>query len=268
MTTTSILRAGLALLLAGSTAVSAQTTNQAGTNTAARTPAAARESDLLAEATGHLNRAVAVLHQMERNRELAALLAKSKGVFVVPDSMRVAVGVGVRGGAGVLLVRRGNSWGTPAFYNMGSVSIGAQLGAEGGAMAFVLNDQKALDSFTRDNKFALNADAGLTLVDWSRKGEGSLGFGNITAWSDTEGLFGGATVNVTDIIYDGAETAAYYKRIVSPREVLAGRVSNPHEAELREALASIDTARGAAGVGGRSDGKTRSGDSDLAPSGR
>ena len=120
----------------------------------------------------------------------------------------------------------------------------------------------------QDNKFSLNADAGLTVVDWSKKGEGSLGWGDITAWSDTEGLFGGANIAVTDIRFDGAETAAYYRKPVNARDVVAGRVSNPRMLELREALANTGTAAGAAGFGGSSDSKTRSGDSDLRPTRR
>ncbi len=96
-------------------------------------PGIAQEGSDAKDAATHLNRAIAVIHQMGRKRDLAALLAKSKGVFVVPDSVRVVVGVGARGGAGVLLVRRADGWGTPAFYNMAGVTLGAQLGAEGGA---------------------------------------------------------------------------------------------------------------------------------------
>jgi len=114
----------------------------------------------------------------------------------------------------------------------------------------------------------LESDAGLTVVDWSKKGEGSLGWGDITAWADTEGLFGGATIAVTDIRYDSAETAAYYRKPVSAREVVAGRIGNPRAAELREALANTGTAAGVAGVGGSSDSKTRSGDSDMRPTRR
>lgn len=245
----------------------AQVPKQTATNAAARTFEGAKESDQLAEATGHLNRAIGVLKQMERNRELAALMARSKGVFVVPDSVNVAVGVGARGGAGVLLVRRAGGWGTPAFYNMAGLTVGAQLGAEGGAIAFVLNDQKALDSFARPNKIALNAAAGLTVVDWSKKGGGSAGLGNITAWADTEGLFGGANISVTDINFDEPENAAYYNRAVTAAEILAGKVGNPHAAALNQALAATDGA-GAAGVGGRNDTKGRGRDSDLHPAGR
>lgn len=244
------------------------TTVQERTNPTSGRPGIAQEGSDASDATTHLNRAIAVIHQMERDRRLAALLYKSRGVFVVPDSVRVAVGVGARGGAGVLLVRRADGWGTPAFYNMAGVTLGAQLGAEGGALAFILNDQKALNGFMQDNKFSLNADAGLTVVDWSKKGEGSLGWGDITAWADTEGLFGGATIAITDIRYDSAETAAYYRKPVSARDVVAGRIGNPRAAELREALANTGTAAGAAGVGGSSDSKTRSGDSDMRPTRR
>ncbi|MCC2955341.1 lipid-binding SYLF domain-containing protein [Massilia sp. IC2-477] len=243
-------------------------TVQERTNPTSAKAGVAQEGSDAADATTHLNRAIQVIHQMERDQKLAALLYKSKGVFVVPDSVRVAVGVGARGGAGVLLVRRADGWGTPSFYNMAGVTLGAQLGAEGGAIAFILNDQKALNGFMQANKFSLNADAGLTVVDWSKKGEGSLGWGDITAWSDTEGLFGGATIAVTDIRFDGAETAAYYRKPVNARDVVAGRVNNPRAVELRAALADTGTAAGSAGFGGSSDSKTRSGDSDMRPTRR
>ena len=244
------------------------TTVEERSNPTSGQPGIAKEGSDASDATTHLNRAIAVLHQMERNRDVAAQLRKAKGVFVVPDSVRVAVGIGARGGAGVLLVRRADGWGSPAFYNMAGVTIGAQLGAEGGGMAFILNDQKALNGFMQDNKFSLNAEAGLTVVDWSRRGEGSLGWGDITAWSDTEGLFGGAVIAVTDIRFDAAETAAYYRKPVSARAVLAGQVENPRAGELRTALADTGTAAGAAGFGGSSDSKTRSGDSDMRPTRR
>lgn len=243
-------------------------TVQQRTNPTGGQPGVVQEGSDASDATTHLNRAIAVLHQMERNRDVAAQLAKSKGVFIVPDSVRVAVGVGARGGAGVLLVRRADGWGTPAFYNMAGITLGAQLGAEGGGMAFILNDQKALNGFMQDNKFSLNAEAGLTVVEWSKRGEGSLGWGDITAWSDTEGLFGGAVIALTDIRFDAAETTAYYRKPVAARDVVAGRVPNPRTVELRTALADLGTAAGAAGQGGSSDSKTRSGDSDMRPTRR
>lgn len=61
-------------------------TVQQRTNPTSGQPGVVQEGSDAADATTHLNRAIAVLHQMERKREVAAQLAKAKGVFVIPDS--------------------------------------------------------------------------------------------------------------------------------------------------------------------------------------
>lgn len=55
---------------------------------------------------------------------------------------------------------------------------------------------------------------------------------------------------------------------MTARDVVAGRVANPRAVELRTALTDRGTAAGAAGQGGSSDSKTRSGDSDMRPTRR
>ncbi|MFC0254551.1 lipid-binding SYLF domain-containing protein [Massilia consociata] len=255
----------LVALLAGTTGLA---TAQVGPAREAGTPGTQRNKEEMKNATEHVNKAVQVVQQMQASQEMRSLLQRSKGVFVVPDYGGAALGVGARGGAGVLLVRNGNTWSNPAFYNMGSLSVGLQAGAEAGAIAFVLNDQKALNSFMQNNKFALNADAGLTLVDWSRKGEGSAGWGNITVWSDTEGLFGGAAINVSDIDYDEDETSAYYQRQVAARDVLTGKVKNPQADMLRQALANASSGSAAASMGGSGTRGTTSGQDSKSESER
>ena len=239
--------AALAALLAGTTAVAIA---QVGPAREAATPGTERNKKEMKKATEHVNQAVQVVQQMQATPDMRALLQRAKGVFVVPKYGGAALGVGARGGAGMLLVRRGDTWSQPAFYNMGGISAGLQAGVEAGAIAFVLNDQKALESFMQNNKFSLGADAGLTLADWSKRGEGSAGWGNITAWADTEGLFGGVALNVSDIDYDEDETAAYYQRQVAARDVLAGKVRNPHADTLRQTLASISGSGAASSMGG------------------
>jgi lipid-binding SYLF domain-containing protein len=147
--------------------------------------------DAAHDAMEHVDKAVAVVHRMESEPHVKQLLDQAKGVFIIPRYGRAALGIGGRGGAGVLMVKRSGTWGNPAFYNYGGISAGVQAGVEGGAVAFVLNDDKAVRSFTRqDNNWSLNAEAGLTIVAWSDKGQGSAGKGDVTVWSDTKGLFG------------------------------------------------------------------------------
>jgi SH3 domain-containing YSC84-like protein 1 len=228
---------------------------QAQTAGGASSSNATRDSGEVADAIDSVNKAVQVVHQMSADPTMAALLKRAKGVYVVPEYGRGALIVGGRGGAGVLLVKHGNTWSNPAFYNMGGISIGAQAGGEGGAIAFVLNDQKAMHSFMQANKFSLNADAGLTVIDWSKKGTGAAGWGDVTVWSNTKGLFGGAAISVTDVHFDADKNAAYYNRRVAARDVLSGKVSNPQAATLKQALASASTSgsasmTGSSGAGG------------------
>lgn len=248
-----LIAASLAASLAG-TAGTAMA--QVGSARQAATPGTARHQEEVKDATTHVNQAVQVIHRMQENQEMRALLQRAKGVFVVPRYGEAALGVGARGGAGVLLVRNGNTWSHPAFYNMGGISVGLQAGAQGGAIALVLNDQKAMNSFMQNNKFSLGADADLTVVDWSKKGAGSAGWGNITAWSDTEGLFGGVAINLTDVDYDEDETSGYYGRQVAARDVLGGKVTNPQADSLRQALAATAGAKGASSMGASGAGGT------------
>jgi lipid-binding SYLF domain-containing protein len=202
-----------------------------------------RNTDAAQNAYGHIDKAVRVMHTMESDPALRTALQQAQGVFIVPDYGRVALGVGARGGAGVLFAKRDGKWVNPAFYTLGGISAGAQAGIEGGSIAMILNNQKALNSFKQDNNFSLNADAGLTIVAWSAKAQGSAGKGDITMWSDTKGLFGDLAISATDIHFDVPETRAYYgQQVASAKNVIEGRVKNPHATTLQRALAALPSA--------------------------
>jgi lipid-binding SYLF domain-containing protein len=241
----------LALAVASGFAV-AQSSSTTGTSGNAQRSAGGEAQD----AVTHVNKAVNVVHKMESDPAMKKVLQQAKGVFIVPNYTRAAFGVGGQGGGGVLLVKRGGNWSNPAFYDIGGISAGVQAGVETGAIAMVLNNDKAVSGFMKDNKFSLNADAGLTVVNWSKKAQGSAGRGDVVVWADTEGLFGDLAVSVTDIHYDQKETGAYYQKQVAAREVVAGKVTNPHADALKQALASAGTgsATGSSGSGGTSSG--------------
>lgn len=236
-----------ALILAGTSGASAAQSQTAGRRAGAMAVTGSNEER--SDAYVEVNKAVQVLRRMEATPALASLLDRASGVFVVPNYASAAFVVGGRGGAGVLLVRRGGTWVDPAFYKLGGISAGVQAGAEAGAIALVLNNQKALDGFTQENKFSLGADAGLTIMDWEAKGQASAGRGDITLWSDTKGLFGGAAVSLSDVNYDADKTASYYGRRVAARDIVIGNVGDPQASSLQLALAGTGTVGASSSVG-------------------
>lgn len=181
-----------------------------------------------AEAANLVQDAAGVVDQMEADPGLQPLLAEAKGLFIVPHYGRGALVVGARGGEGVLVSRAGDEWNGPVFYDIGGISVGAEAGGEGGEIAMLLMTDDAVNSFEGENTFSFNAEAGVTIIDYSTYAQGSVGKGeDVILWSDTEGLFAGASLSVSDIAFDDEENAAYYRRSVLAQDVLEGNVTAP-----------------------------------------
>lgn len=181
----------------------------------------ARTAGAVQDARQQVSKAARVLAKMKQDPQASRLLHQAKGILILPDYGRGALVVGGGGGPGVLVLRRNGQWAGPALYNVGMVSIGAQAGGAGGSAAMLLMSDKAVRQFEQENDFALDADAGITVWNASARGHGRTG-GDIAMWTDTKGLYAGASVGLTDINFDEHETAALYGRSVTPREVLSG----------------------------------------------
>ncbi len=206
--------------------------------------------------------AAQVLQQMKSDPDLNNLLGQAKGLFIVPKYGHGAVVVGARGGEGVLVARTtgmqtssngsmgrqdstayggtanamASGWSSPAFYNLGGVSVGAEIGGEGGAIAMLLMSDKAVNSFKGANTFSLNTGAGLTIADYSAKGQASAGKADVVMWSDTEGAFAGAQLSATDINFDEDQNQAYYGHQVDAQQILSGQVTAPGTSQLQQEL--------------------------------
>ena len=205
-----------------------------------------------ANASKHVQDALAVVRRMETDATMRQVLADAKGVYIVPTYGRAAFGIGGQGGSGVLLVRRsGGTWSDPAFFNMGGISIGAQVGAEGGPIAFALMNDKAVQRFSGVDNFSLSADAGITVINWTRLAQGSTGGGDVVAWSGARGLFGNvATLGANDIRFNQRLTNAYYGKPTTTAELIAGTVRNPDSDSLKQALSEISSGSATGKSGG------------------
>jgi lipid-binding SYLF domain-containing protein len=208
------------------------------------------------EATVHMDKAVQTLHKMEADSNLKPYLQQARGLFIIPDYARAATGVvGANGGAGVLVVRNGSSWSDPAFYNFGGVSAGIQAGLEAGQIAFILNNDKAINKFKEaNNKFSLDADAGLTVVAWGKKGQADLSKADLIAWTDAKGLFAGAAIGLKDVNFDDKENAALYGKKVMPADILSGsaKATAQNVATFKKALPAMpETSSSTGGTSGK-----------------
>ena len=195
---------------------------------------------LQAAANQHIDSARTAVAVLAKDPLMTEALRWSKGVFILPAYRRAALAIGASGGTGVLLGKRGDgSWSAPAFFKLGALGIGLQAGVEAGPFVFVLLNDKAMQQFQQRSSFSVSADAGLTVRNWKKVARGTVGKGDVIAWSGTKGLFADAVaVSVDDIRYDEPLTDAYYHRTLALGDVLADHVSNDQAQGLQQALAA------------------------------
>ena len=171
-----------------------------------------------------VDKAASVAVEFQRDKGEAGIMRRARGMYIVPEYGKAGFIIGGKGGAGVVTVRRGEGWTPPAFFNFGGLSLGLQAGATGGSMIFLLMNQKAINAFRSDNKFALTANAGLSVVTYSTAGQANLGRADVIVLSNTKGAYAGATIEASNIGVDDDRTRDFYGRRVSQNALFDGRV--------------------------------------------
>ena len=170
---------------------------------------------------------------------LNANLGKAKGVLIYPQVLKAGFILGGSGGTGVLLVKdsKTGEWSNPAFYTLGSVSFGLQIGGEAAEVILVVNSQKGVDSLL-SNKFKLGADASIALgpVGGGAKAE----FADFYSFAKSKGLYAGMSFTGSVIDVRGGLNKAYYGKETTPVDILVkGAVSNKGADALRAELKKV-----------------------------
>jgi lipid-binding SYLF domain-containing protein len=78
--------------------------------------------------------------------------------LIIPTVAKAGLIIGASGGSGVMLTRDDDeNWSYPAFYTMGSLTLGLQIGGEISEIALVIMTKAARDSLL-SNDFRLGGD--------------------------------------------------------------------------------------------------------------
>ena len=164
-------------------------------------------------------------------------LKDAKGVLIYPQVLKAGFILGGSGGTGVLLSRDGKTgaWSNPAFYTMGSVSFGLQIGGESAEVVLLVMSQKGMDSLLT-SKFKLGGDASVALgpVGGGAKSDVTADF---LSFAKSKGLYAGLNLDGSYIDVRESLNKAYYGQAVTPMEIIVKHsVSNKGADPLREEL--------------------------------
>jgi len=165
-------------------------------------------------------------------------MSNAKGVLIVPQLVKGGFIFGGSGGSGVLLVKGdGNIWSDPAFYTMGSGTVGFQIGVEVSEIILMIMTDRGVDALLTSS-FKLGGDVSIAA--------GPIGAGakaqtaDILAFSRTKGIYGGVNIEGAVLKIRNDWNHDYYGRDTAPRAILIERsATNSHADELRGAVANL-----------------------------
>lgn len=178
----------------------------------------------------------------------AWLLERSYGIVVVPNLIKGALGIGGRGGRGVMAVRNPDgSWSYPVFVTLAGVNFGFQFGVQSTDIVMVLMSQKSVEGIA-GGKVTLGADASVAAGPIGRAAAATTDAtlkAQVLSYSRNEGIFAGVALDGTVIaIDDGSNEEAYGTPDILPSAVLEGRIANPPSAAV-DFSAALDRATSA-----------------------
>jgi len=147
-------------------------------------------------------------------------LPRARAVLISPRILQAGFIVGGSGGNAVLQARTtaAPGWTGPAFYKMGTGSIGLQAGAEATEMVAVVLTEKGLNKFLSTD-FKLGGDVSVAAGPVGAGTGGDIA-ADMVVYVRAKGLYGGLNLSGSVVSIDDAGNKAFYGRDVTPVDIL------------------------------------------------
>ncbi len=160
---------------------------------------------------------------------LVDLATRAKAIIIVPNLIRAAFFFGGRGGNGVMLVRGPDGkWSPPAFYTLGGISWGLQIGGQSSELVIAIMTEKGLDA-VMSRAVTLGGDAGVAVGELGKGVNASTGLGlksDMYAFARSEGLFVGVSLEGSVIAPRETWNQQLYGQDATPKSILVERTAS------------------------------------------
>jgi lipid-binding SYLF domain-containing protein len=170
-------------------------------------------------------------------------------VVVFPKVIKAALGIGGRGGKGVMAVRNPDgSWSNPVFVTLGGANLGFQMGVQSTELVLVLTSRRSVEGIA-GGKVTLGADASVAAGPLGRSAAAATDAtlqAQVLAYARNAGLFAGVALDGSVIAVDNrANASAYGVSGILASQILEGRIASA-PAAAREFTATLARMTGGA----------------------
>jgi SH3 domain-containing YSC84-like protein 1 len=187
----------------------------------AHTPSTAAVPDMEKK----VERAVEVFEEImtdKGSRIPKKLLEQSQGIAIIPGVVRAGFFLGGTRGSGVMVVRDpGGSWSNPAFVSLTAGSIGLQVGAKSSDIVLVFKSREAVNQFMIGSFKLGGSVSGTAGPIESSPVNPARGFKDspIYTYARSSGLFGGLSLEGTELSFDPDRNQKFYGKRLTPRQI-------------------------------------------------
>ena len=194
------------------------------------------------EQQGTVDKALVTFRNFMADKEMEWFkknLKDAKALLIVPNLLKAGFILGGSGGTGVLVARdaKTGDWSQPAFYSVGSVTFGLQIGGESAEVIMLIRTQKALDALYT-SEFKLGGDASVSAGPVG-KGTKADVRADVVSFAKSKGLFAGLNLEGSVVKVSEDSNMDYYKKAASPVDIIVKKaVYNPGSASLLQELKS------------------------------
>ena len=197
-----------------------------------------------AEAQSIVDKSKGTLTDLMNDEHYALLhkfLKSAKGVVIFPQVLKAGFILGGSGGTGVLLVHNETTgtWSNPAFYTLGSVTYGLQIGGEAAELVMVAVNQKAIDSLL-SSSVKLGGDASIAIGPVGGGAKGALTVPEVTAdfvsFAKSKGMYAGLNLEGTVIHVRDDLNSSYYGKEITPKDILTTKLADEPGADSLRAI--------------------------------
>ena len=170
--------------------------------------------------------------QSKPDKAIPAKLLKNAQGIILLDRTKAGFIFGYQGGSGVAMVRDAatKEWSAPAFYNANEGSVGFQIGGQQTFMVVLLMNTNAVRALI-DHNGEFGGEAQGTAGDSSTDAGETYREDDqaVLIYSDTKGLYGGATIKGGSISPNEKDNMRYYGEYLIVQEILFKKKVEPSE---------------------------------------
>lgn len=207
------------------------------------TATAAKDADDLQELVDEAKHTVSAFRRDDNMSWFRNNLHRAKALVVIPNMVKGGFILGGSGGNGVMLARdaKTGSWSYPAFYTMGSVTLGLQIGGEVSEIVLMIMTEDGRDAMLGD-EFKLGGDVSVAVGPVGAGGKAQTA--DVLAFSRTKGgLYGGLNIEGAVMATREDWNRLYYQGDPRATDILIDRsVSKPAADPLRQEAARAEAA--------------------------